>query len=193
MDISKQDRRVQEQISALVDGECASRELDLALTALKRKDCQDDWEIYHQIGDILNSEDLNIRLSADFTARLAARLASEPLPGKPSRKLSVPCSPKFACAIAATVAVAVILVAQFAGNNGAASYAPYLASHFNAANKGNQAKSGVVQTAHVRTDQAPMLRDPLIDSYLAAHERYSNSMYSAVEYETSPINQGSGK
>jgi len=198
MEIGKQNRRVQEQISALVDGECATHELDLALSALKAQAYTDEWEIYHQIGDILKSEDLNIGLSADFTAHLAASLASEPVYRKPSHHFSFQFSPKVAYAVAAMLTLATILVPQFAGHEGAETGAPYLAGHFVAATNGAQVQPALLavagsQTANARTDQSRMLRDPQIDGYLAAHQRYSNSMYSAIEYETGPISQEAEK
>ena len=72
------DNRNHEQISALSDGELTDHELTLALAALRDPEQQLEWEIYHQIGDILRSDDLDIPLSAGFSDRLAARLAQEP-------------------------------------------------------------------------------------------------------------------
>ena len=37
-----------------------------------------DWDIYHQIGDVLRSETMAAPVSARFTENLAARLAAEP-------------------------------------------------------------------------------------------------------------------
>ncbi|MFD2272259.1 sigma-E factor negative regulatory protein [Undibacterium arcticum] len=56
----------QEEISALADGELGAPQLDAVLSALRRPDQHVTWDIYHQIGDALRSDDLGIALSPDF-------------------------------------------------------------------------------------------------------------------------------
>ena len=46
-------QNLDEQISALVDGECAEPELKHVMSALRKPEHQDRWEIYHRIGDLI--------------------------------------------------------------------------------------------------------------------------------------------
>ena len=68
-----------EQISAFADGELAETHIDLALAALRQPEAQQTWDLYHQIGDTLRSEEMAFSLSEHFAAKMAARLAAEPL------------------------------------------------------------------------------------------------------------------
>jgi sigma-E factor negative regulatory protein RseA len=79
MDTNKKNR---EHISALSDGEIRDADQELALAALDTPDGSQAWDLYHRIGDVLRAE-ATPDLSPGFSERLAARLAAEPLPGKP--------------------------------------------------------------------------------------------------------------
>src|SRR3954451_20522851 len=68
----------QQQISEFVDGELTDSHVDIALAALRQPEGRAAWETYHQIGDLLRSDEMAAGLSPDFTARMAARLAAEP-------------------------------------------------------------------------------------------------------------------
>ena len=66
-------------ISALVDGELASTDLEVALATLDGGDGVASWALYHRIGDVLRAQ-APAELSDTFGVRLAKRLASEPAP-----------------------------------------------------------------------------------------------------------------
>lgn len=196
--------QIKEQISALMDGECQNQDMNEALASLRAQTHKNDWEIYHQIGDILNSNELSIKLSNDFNSRFSARLGecviSKADQFAPAQKISKHWNSKVAYALAAMLALVTVMVPQFAGHDGAEVSAPYFAGQFMSANYVNQSKSSLNTVVSIKNSdssssesQTTMLRDPLIDRYLAAHQRYSNSVYSAVEYETSPIIQEAGK
>jgi sigma-E factor negative regulatory protein RseA len=70
-------KRLHENISALVDGELPDSERELALAALGTVEGQAAWRAYHLTGDVLRSTPGG-ELSAGFEAALAARLATEP-------------------------------------------------------------------------------------------------------------------
>lgn len=70
-------KRLHENISALVDGELADSELELALAALDSAEGRAAWQVYHLIGDSLRAESPAVGLNDGFALRLAARLASE--------------------------------------------------------------------------------------------------------------------
>lgn len=73
-------KKIREYISAFADGELTDADLELALAAMREDDGRRTWEIYHQIGDTLRSEPASIELSPGFAARLAEKLAAEPIP-----------------------------------------------------------------------------------------------------------------
>ena len=75
MDTNKKNR---EHISALCDDALPMGDLELAGAALRTADGEQAWEVYHLIGDMLRTADTP-QLSSGFSARLAARLAAEPL------------------------------------------------------------------------------------------------------------------
>lgn len=188
----------QEQISALVDGELSNAYVDMALAALRQTDSRDTWDVYHQIGDILRSDDMALTMSADFSARMAARLDAEPVyisvplaavPQPESGLVAVgggqPVSfastrtrraiKRFALpgmAAAAVAAAAFIISPQIMVVNSsspAAVATPQLASAIDA---------HVVRPGEV-------LRDPRMDEYLLAHQRFSPSLYSTAQYARS--------
>ena len=196
-----QNEQLKERISALVDAEHQEQDFGMLIEALRADENKNDWEVYQHIGDILRSEDLSIVPSTDFAKKLRAQLAFEPVyPGRKRRVLSQ-INHQFAYAIAAMVALVAILVPQFAGNEGAEVNAPYFTGQFAAANNVKQVKpslialtpsqnQNMIRLRHKQSGtEVQMLRDPLVDSYLAAHQQYSKSMYSAVEYESAPIDQ----
>jgi sigma-E factor negative regulatory protein RseA len=198
MNANAQNEKLKEQISGFVDGEIEDQELDFLLSALRAENNQQKWETYHQIGDILNSDDLSISLSDGFNQRLQERLAGEIIYAYPKQKSSGKYGYKVAYATAAVVALIAILVPKFAGHDGAEVNAPYSSGQFVAATNLAQPKPTLVASSPAQNQERPeqgtesrprMLRDPQLDSYLAAHQRYSKSMYSAVEYETGPISQ----
>lgn len=64
------------KISALIDGELERHEAGSAFEALRGDaEARGTWRAYHLIGDTMRAAPL---LSADFTERVAARLAAEP-------------------------------------------------------------------------------------------------------------------
>jgi sigma-E factor negative regulatory protein RseA len=74
-------KKIREHISALSDGELATSDLELAFAALRAADGEQAWNTYHRIGDVLRAQAAP-DLSDDFTERLAARLAGEPVPAR---------------------------------------------------------------------------------------------------------------
>lgn len=78
MDTNKKNR---ELISAFADGDVPEADQELALAALDSPEGLQAWALFHQIGDTLRSLPAP-ELSSGFSARLAERLAAEPLPVK---------------------------------------------------------------------------------------------------------------
>lgn len=191
-----------EQVSALADGELAEEHLDVALAALRRDDGRADWDIYHQIGDVLRSDDMAISLDSGFTARMAARLEAEPTivaPGVISRTAdsgnvksdeSVVTSPGASAArrwalpsmaaAAAMATVAFFTTPQLMVAMKGEANSPELTS-------GMASTSMIEENAVVATSdpEGVVLRDPRIDDYLMAHQRFSPSVYNSVQFARS--------
>lgn len=74
-------KKIREHISAFADGATPDADVELALAALQGHDGRQSWALYHLIGDVLRV-DPGPSLSAQFSERLATRLAAEPLPAK---------------------------------------------------------------------------------------------------------------
>lgn len=78
MDTNKKNR---ELISSLMDDAVPDGDLELAMAALGNPEGEAAWTVYHRIGDILRADAVPA-LSPEFAARLAVRLAEEPLPAR---------------------------------------------------------------------------------------------------------------
>lgn len=200
--------KTQEQISAFADGELAEEQADVVLAALRRADGRADWDIYHQIGDVLRSDDMDIKLSSGFAARMAARLEMEPTIIAPAtmdnpdskqaagqvigtvtskRPIKRWAMPGIAAAAAmATVAfvttpqLMVATTSDPASSNNVAVASSIVAPNAVEAPAGSEA---AVVTADV--PEGVILRDPSIDDYLLAHQRFSPSVYSTAQYARS--------
>lgn len=204
--------KTQEQISAFADGELAEEQVDMVLAALRRADGRADWDVYHQIGDVLRSDDMDIKLSSGFAARMAARLEMEPtiiapvmmdspaavnpeskqINGqvrattalkRPMKRWAMPgIAAAAAMATVAFVTTPQLMVAMKSdsANVAVASSAPAVASNTAGMPTGPQA---VVVSADV--PEGVILRDPSIDDYLLAHQRFSPSVYSTAQYARS--------
>lgn len=186
-----------EQISALADGELAEQHVDVALAALYCEDGRADWEVYHQIGDMLRSDDMAVTLSPGFAARMAARLDAEPTiiapaavspsqhplqhvpdhaAARASSQLKRWAMPSVAAA-AAMAAVAFVTTPQLMvamKTESAISEATTIAA--------SAPQAAVVSAS---APDGVILRDPRIDDYLLAHQRFSPSVYSSAQYARS--------
>lgn len=168
-----------EQVSACADGELDDAQLDAALAALRGNEARADWALYHQIGDLLRSEDMAVPMSSDFSARLAARLESEPIHLAPAaaRKPAAVSRPWFKLAGAAAVATFAFiatppLMQALQGGEAAPAVAVV------------EPPAGVELVAANGPDGV-ILRDPRIDDYLFAHQRYSPSVHGSAQYARS--------
>jgi sigma-E factor negative regulatory protein RseA len=183
-----------EQISALADGELVDNHINVALAATRQPDGQEAWDVYHQIGDILRSDEMAVSLSPTFAARMAARLDAEPTIIAPAATLppmvaettrndavvSARGIRRFAMPgmiAAAVVAVAFTsapqLMVAFQGTSSADKTSVQVAA---AGSPSSQASASAAAQAAV------VLRDPRIDEYMLAHQRFSPSLYSTAQF-----------
>ncbi|WDZ97861.1 sigma-E factor negative regulatory protein [Herbaspirillum sp. WKF16] len=211
-----------EQISALADGELGSEETTIALAALRSsKDAGEAWETYHQIGDVLRSEEMGAPLSAGFSARMSALLDAEPTIVAPQAPVEA-ASPaavvqpaaangdhraqrprllgRFllpgAAAAAAAVAAVFVAMPQQAVVTADAKIAAPMAQVASApvavpsaiasvsARGGDASGAQNVTQLSTLAQQGEVKRDPRIDDYLFAHQRFSPS-YSSAQYARS--------
>lgn len=171
-----------QRISDAMDGELSPEQLDAALAAMHDDESRASWSVYHQIGDALRSDDLNIRLSADFAARMSARLAAEPVVLAPAahgarprqmrvRRLILPGALAAAAATVAFIATPQLMMAVKGDAEAARIAATPVAAEVS--RTAVIANSGRSETA---------MRSQDIDEYLIAHQRFSPSVYSSTQY-----------
>lgn len=165
-----------ERISAFVDGECGEVEADIALAALHGEGDQANWELYHQIGDVLRSDDMAVHMSSDFSARMAARLAAEPIHLMPNAHcLAVP-------DVRAARRFRRWALPGMAAAAAAAAMAFVATPQLMVAMKGSPAPVQTVATVAASATEGAVLRDERIDDYLLAHQRFSPSVFSTTQY-----------
>ena len=198
--------RTQEQISALIDGELCDSQIDIALAALRNPEGRADWDMYHQIGDAIRSDDMAFSLSPDFSARMASRLAAEPAIVAPASAREPQPSPQVAAAgavvgrikrlampgmAAAAVATAVFVTTPHllvAKKETATTSGSAIVMVANPAQGAPEVRAvAAVEPKMVTLDQQDgvVLRDPHIDEYLMAHQRFSPSVMSTAQYARS--------
>ncbi|MBP0596854.1 sigma-E factor negative regulatory protein [Herbaspirillum sp. LeCh32-8] len=211
-----------EQISALADGELGSEEMTIALAALRSsKEDNEAWGVYHQIGDVLRSEDMGVPLSAGFSAKMSALLDAEPTivapqaPAEAAKPAQV--APAAAAngdhraqrprllgrfllpgAAAAAAAVAAVFVAMpqqavvtadakvgapMAQVASAPVSVPSAIATVSATGADASGSQNVTQLSTL-AQQGEVKRDPRIDDYLFAHQRFSPS-FSSAQYARS--------
>jgi sigma-E factor negative regulatory protein RseA len=210
-----------EQISALADGELVDSHVSMALAVLRQPEEQVTWDLYHQIGDVMRSEEMAFSLSDGFAAKMSARLDAEPtiiapqLTTTAAEQIIVPVAVNDATAsnvvslmparkrfvrrfvmpgaAAAAAIVAVVLVTGQQQSTTVAS-APVPTVSTVAAVSVPSAITNVAATSSMQqgtasisslAQQGEVARDPRIDDYLLAHQRFSPSMYSSAQYARS--------
>ncbi len=188
---------IQEQISTFADGELDDSHIDVALGALRSVEGRDAWAAYHEIGDVLRSDDMAISMSSDFAARLMKRLDDEPTVIAP-RSLNQTCDEQAQqglataiagtgkkrftlqgmAAMAAVITLVITVVPQImfdapmpAAENIVTTTPAILLEADNSIAAGGASEE--------------LLRDASIDEYLLAHQRLSPSIYSAAQYARS--------
>lgn len=195
----------QEKISALADGELQPNELDAVLASLREPKARSEWDIYHQIGDVLRSNDMAVDLSPDFAARMKAKLDAEPVIFAPSvlpaKTLDVQpqgrnqvlrryAMPGIAAALAVFTAYLVAPQLDTDGSAPVAAAASVVVASTSmpapaSAKSAPVLTASAAESASAATDvsqEGVVLRDPNIDEYLIAHQRYSPSLYDTSQF-----------
>lgn len=174
-----------ERISACADGELADAEFDAALAALRGDEAREDWALYHRIGDVLRSDEMDMPMSSSFAARMAARLDAEPIHLAPARanastKLRRPLwqSLSAAAAVATFAFVATPPLMQALQGEPAPAVTAV-------------AVPAAEELVVANGPDGVILRDPRIDDYLLAHQRYSPLVHGSAQFARSATFSGS--
>lgn len=175
-----------EQISAFADGELDEAGQDAMLAALRAQQAREDWDLYHQIGDVLRSDDMAVRMSAGFSARLAEQLDAEPTYVAPAARARSRRSPlRLVQSVAAAAAVAtfafVATPSMLESLQGGPAAIPALAE---------VEPAQEAQAVATSVEEGVILRDPRIDDYLMAHQRFSPSVNGSTQYVRSATFSG---
>ncbi|MBC3862205.1 sigma-E factor negative regulatory protein [Undibacterium jejuense] len=205
-----------ESLSAMQDGEISDAELQHMLKQSLSQHEKDAWDTYHLIADVLHSDDLAVKMSSDFSQRFADRFASEPVllvpeaHAKYQAEQSTTGKRQFFrsyMAIASATAAAVFAFAfgpqlsHFGRDNfssGQVSKADSSARQIQLVSTSVGSESTEVASADDMPrfvtaaqdadaqNQIDMVRDPRIDSYLLAHQRFSPAISNAAQYVNRP-------
>ena len=195
-----------DNISAMVDGELSNAQWASALARLSEVNNHDGkktWEIYHQIGDVLRSDDLAVTLSPGFSPRFSAVLDAEPVVLAPQFNTVIESAatsnvvmlkqPRVAryvamTSMAAAAAVAFFMAPQIIPLFGTQSNSGMVISKTEQANKiqadGIQlaSNSNITELPSKPSEQIEMLRDPRLDSYLMAHQKFSPAIGNGTQF-----------
>jgi sigma-E factor negative regulatory protein RseA len=186
-----------EHISAWLDGELPDADPNVMMAALDSVEGRACWDAYHRIGDCLRSDELDLTPSADFSRKLAQGLAAEPHWLVAADQAATRPAPRFkswiwpGAAVAASLLVVLALphapVGDATRNTLTTQVAPTLpqaqlvGTQSLGKTPGAQA-TGAAGPASGPVLEGELLRDPQIDQYLMAHQRFSPSGYSAAHY-----------
>jgi len=161
---------------------------------LRKSDKRVDWEIYHQIGDVLRSDDMDVTLSSGFAARMAARLDAEPTIVAPSTVDAVNIMSQDQGAVQSPSQLRRWAMPSMAAAAAMATVAFIATPQLMVAMKSEPAMTSTTSVASANpqaavtpasTPEGVVLRDPRIDDYLLAHQRFSPSVYSSAQYARS--------
>jgi len=163
---------VESQISALVDGELERDDVGELLDMIKKQQgLQQDWQMFHLIGDTLRQTP---PLSPGFNLRFAERLAKEPTVLAPQRFLQRK-HPLIALSAAASVA-AISLVAWVA-----------LQINTETSAVGSTAKNAAAETRLASSEPAIN-----VNGYLIAHQEYSHTVQEPSPYQRASLEKPQG-
>lgn len=175
-----------ENISVLVDGELNATEMDKVLSSLYDSQEKETWALYHQIGDVLRSDEMDVSLSSDFSLKMHNLLENEPLIMVPSHKklrgkfaqFQHKSIKKVVASSMAAVAALAFVVVNVNQKDGVPDEANVVATADNSA-----ATNGTSNNLALVSDD----QDSSLDDYMLAHSRFSPSFYGAAQYVRMPV------
>jgi sigma-E factor negative regulatory protein RseA len=171
-----------QDISALADGELDAGQARKIIIALRDSEQRNTWSVYHQIGDSLREQQMVAPVSAQFSARMAARLEAEPTILAPVGLFKrVQTWPAALAAIAAAV-MAFVLAPQLSSFWSPATQHELVnaSSHPALANISQADAKLAANTAQSR-EQASQRRAAEVDDYIFAHQSAYPSLYGTAQ------------
>lgn len=189
LQVGGQEAGAESALSALVDGETDSAELDALLLAVAagQTEAQADWLSYHVIGDVLrgSAPAIPVRSSQAFLAEFQARLQSEMHAPNLHRSMDrvehvrAPAANdavfrwKLVAGAASLAAVMAVSWSVLGGAPGGAGGSGPAGPQMALMERPPQEAVGAPQTAVVvSTAQGPVIRDPRLEALLAEHRQY---------------------
>lgn len=182
------DVKMQEQLSALADGQLHGEEFARAMEFAETQDGLATWQVYHLVGDVMRSAELAQPADLTFLASLRVQLAKEQggaewvsgesvpvaaasdAAGAPSANAAV-FQWKLVAGFASLAAVAAIGWHAYSGLPGAPVSGPQLAAVPAATSQPQESAVALTGTAA----QQVMIRDPRLDELLAAHRQFGST------------------
>ncbi len=162
---------MKQHISALMDGELFDEEAETVVDRLKRDpDAQDEWLVYHLIGDVLRQPD---HVHVDISRAVRERLQDEPTVLAP-RSNAMHRARWFAISAAASVMALTVVAWLSAKVVPQAAPQPMAVLH----------DSGNMRPASLQTSPQSMQARSSVNDYLMAHQEYSpsNNVQGAASY-----------
>ncbi|MEK0435713.1 MAG: hypothetical protein RL369_1762 [Pseudomonadota bacterium] len=101
----EKNQKKQQHISELMDGELDPELLPSVMTSVYQASGREQWDIYHQIGDVLRSEEMAYNPTNNFSKRLAIQLVNEPSLIAPPKRSATHRLSKWQATAAAAAAV----------------------------------------------------------------------------------------
>lgn len=185
----KDDVNMQEQLSALADGQLRGDEFAQAMAFAETQEGLETWQLYHLVGDVMRSSELARPADLSFLTALRAQLAKEPGSADlvdagathviATQAVAVPSANasvfqwKMAAGFASLAAVAAIGWHAYSGMPGSTSAGPQLAVAPAAVSRPQEAAVTLAESA--APAQPVMIRDPRLDELLAAHRQFGST------------------
>ena len=174
-------KTVNAQVSAFADGGLDGVQAATILKALQEPAGRAAWDEYHLIGDVLRSSDSAVAMTPDFSARMAARLADEPIHIGAALVSPKPVHRAWRAGISGAAMAATVLLTVLVGPRLIGTQHPEAVAETAGVAR---TADGIVAVATAKPGTV-VLRDVQIDEYLLAHQRFSPSIYSTALYARS--------
>lgn len=186
--MNDEDLKMQEQLSALADGQLHGEEFAEAMEFAETDNGLATWQVYHLIGDVMRSTELARPVDMGFVAGLRVQLATEQgirpvsprdgaLTAASSAPVAVPAANasvfqwKLAAGFASLAAVAAIGWHAYSGIGAPQGTGPELAAGPAAISKPQDTAVASAESS----SQPVMIRDPRLDELLAAHRQFGST------------------
>ncbi len=176
------DKVTRQDISALADGELEFEQARKVIIALRDPEQRHTWSVYHQIGDSLREQQRVASVSAQFSARMAARLDAETTVLAPVGLFRrVQTWPTALAAMAAAVMAFVLAPPLNSFWTPAAQHELVADSARLTTSKLKQSQATLAANTAQSREQASQRRAAEVDDYIFAHQSAYPSLYGTAQ------------